>query len=116
MANKSQNVAKDLTFVGGAKPKGVPPSTESGEVVEHDQLQDAISHKIHAFTVDLNGLSSTYTAEHNLGRFIAFARVYQPDGEVAQVEVQNKDNDGNVSQNIAQVISSVPMLGTLTLI
>ena len=68
------------------------------------------------FTAEMNGLSSTYTANHNLGRFIAVARVYQPDGEVAQVEVQNKDNEGNVSQNVAQVISSVPMLGTLTLI
>ena len=68
------------------------------------------------YTHPMNGLASTFTAEHNLGRFIAIARVYQPDGEVAQVEVQNKDNAGNVSQNIAQVISSVPMLGTLTLI
>ena len=68
------------------------------------------------FTVDMNGLSSTYTANHNLGRFIAVARVYRPDGEVAQVEVQNKDNAGNVSENVAQVISSVPMLGKLTLI
>ena len=68
------------------------------------------------FTVDMNGLASTYTANHNLGRFIAVARVYQPDGEVAQVEVQNVDNAGNVSENVAQVISSVPMLGKLTLI
>ena len=68
------------------------------------------------FTVDMDGLSSTYTANHNLNRFIAVARVYQPDGEVAQVEVQNKDDAGDVSQNVAQVISSVPMLGKLTLI
>ena len=68
------------------------------------------------FTVDMDGLSSTYTANHNLGRFIAVARVYQPDGEVAQVEVKNIDNAGNVSENVAQVISSIPMLGTLTLI
>ena len=68
------------------------------------------------YTAEMNGLASTFTAEHNLGRFIAVARVYQPNGEVAQVEVQNLDNSGNVSQNVAQVISSVPMLGTLTLI
>ena len=68
------------------------------------------------YTHEMDGLASTFTAEHNLGRFIAVARVYQPDGEVAQVEVQNKDNAGNVSKNVAQVISSVPMLGTLTLI
>ena len=68
------------------------------------------------FTVEMSGLASTYTANHNLGRFIAVARVYRPDGEVAQVEVQNKDNAGNVSENVAQVISSVPMLGKLTLI
>ena len=71
---------------------------------------------IEFYTKEMDGLASTFTAEHNLGRFIAVARVYQPDGEVAQVEVQNKDNDGNVSKNVAQVISSVPMLGTLTLI
>ena len=68
------------------------------------------------FEVEMNGLASTFTAEHNLNRFITTARVYQPDGSVAQVEVKNLDNSGNVSKTVAQVISSVPMLGILTLI
>ena len=97
-------------------------SIEVGENLELTQpepnkvLITGLPAGIDFYTHEMNGLASTFTAEHNLGRFIAVARVYQPDGEVAQVEVRNKDNAGNISQNVAQVISSVPMLGTLTLI
>ena len=68
------------------------------------------------YTHEMNGLASTFTAEHNLGRFIAVARVYQPDGTVMSVSFQNKDNEGNVSQNVAQVAANLPMVGVLTLI
>ena len=68
------------------------------------------------YTHEMNGLSSTFTAEHNLGRPIAVARIYKPDGTVMNVSFQNKDNEGNVSQNVAQVAANLPMVGVLTLI
>ena len=68
------------------------------------------------YTKEMNGLSSSFTAEHNLGRPIAVARVYKPDGTVMSVPVKNLDNEGNVSQNVAQVTANLPMVGKLTLI
>ena len=114
--------ALTLTVANGGNVFNEVDSIEIGDNLELTQpepnkvLITGLPAGIDFYTAEMNGLSSTFTAEHNLGRFIAVARVYQPDGEVAQVEVQNKDNEGNISQNVAQVISSVPMLGTLTLI
>lgn len=68
------------------------------------------------YTKEMNGLASNFTAEHNLNRFIAVARVYKPDGKVMNVSFENKDNEGNVSKNVAQVTANIPMVGILTLI
>ncbi len=78
---------------------GPPPSTDGADI----------------FTVELDGTMSEYTAEHNLGRFITVARVVRSDGLSAEVGVQNQDESGNLSLNVAKITSSVNMLGTLML-
>ena len=62
-------------------------SIEVGENLELTQtsptsvLITGLPAGIDFYTHEMNGLASTFTAEHNLGRFIAVARVYQPDGD-----------------------------------
>ena len=68
------------------------------------------------FTMEMNGTQSNASVEHNLGRIILIARIDTPDGEIAEVSVKNLDNNGEKSLNVVQIKSSVPMLGTLTLI
>jgi hypothetical protein len=68
------------------------------------------------FTAEMNGTSSHYIAYHNLGRLVVTARVTTPEGDVAEVGVSNKDENGELSLDVSRVFSSVPMIGTLTLI
>lgn len=75
---------------------------------------DGLDHQV--YTVEMNGTQSNYTAYHNLGRLVLVARIATPSGDIAEVSVRNLGDDGNTSLNIAQVQSSMPMLGTLTLI
>ncbi len=69
-----------------------------------------------AFTVEMNGTSSQYIAYHNLGRLVITARVITPGGDIAEVGVSNHDEHGNLSLNVSRVFSSIPMMGTLTLL
>ena len=71
---------------------------------------------VSSFVKEMDGLTSVYLANHELGRFITVARVHQPNGEVAHVGIENIDEDGNVSKDVAKITSTVPMLGTLTLL
>tara|TARA_R110002020_G_scaffold375177_1_gene586399 strand:- start:3124 stop:3588 length:465 start_codon:yes stop_codon:yes gene_type:complete len=68
------------------------------------------------FTVAMDGLSSDLFVNHNLGRPVAVAKLYTPDGKISDVYVENLDESGQGSTNTAWVSSSIPMLGTLTLI
>lgn len=69
-----------------------------------------------AFTVEMDGTRSEFFAYHNLGRPVITARITTPEGHIAEVGVNNQDESGNLSINVSKVFSSVPMIGTLTLI
>ncbi len=68
-----------------------------------------------SFNAEMDGTLKEYTVEHNLGRFITTARVVSPDGLSAEVGIENQDESGNLSLNVAKITSSVNMLGTLML-
>ena len=71
---------------------------------------------VNFFTVDMDGLSSDLFVNHNLGRPVAVAKLYTPDGKISDLYVENLDQTGQGSTITAWVASSIPMLGKLTLI
>ena len=117
----------DVELLGGLYPTTgedvlyieIPLRTWQDETLANIKLDGEVIREI-AVSGDLTASSDSngviFIAEHNLNRKIVLATLDETDGSVSEVYVQNTDADGTLSVNTAKVVSSVPMLGQLTLI